>query len=159
MKRLVLIGLLIGSFALSGCGLAQRAELRQRQDSAKAQAAAVVADCNVKFPQGQQETVLKRIQCLNGALAIVQPIANNPDLLAQFAAYRLEVGEQMQGGKMSLAQGNALIAQKWSQIVAEDQQRTLAARSVAAQEQVGAAANTEASLALMQTGLAMMNGR
>lgn len=147
-------------FALlvAGCGIAQRAELAQRQRDAHSHARAIVADCEARYPQGQSATAVARIRCFNGALAVLQPTMRNPDLLAQYMAYRLQVAEQIQAGKITIAQGNVLITQKWSAVVAEDQQRSAVARSVAAQETAANADNTAANVQLMALGLSMMNG-
>ena len=53
---------------------------------------------------------------------------------------------------MTLAQGNAAITQKWSDMVAEEQRRQLANRSVAAQEETAAAANSAASASWAAAG-------
>lgn len=88
---------------------------------------------------------MARVRCLNAALAILQPFMKNADLIAQFMTYRVVIAEQVEAGKMTIAQGAASIAQKFSEIVAEDQARGLAGRAVAAQEQNAQAAQTVAN--------------
>ena len=65
--------------------------------------------------------------------------------------------EIIQNGKMTIAEGNAAIAQRWSQAVSEAEQRTNARNSViaqgnaaAAQQQAAAAANTAAWASMIQ---------
>jgi hypothetical protein len=92
------------------------------------------AECDTKFPKGIVATAVPRVQCLNDAMAIMRPTSRNPDLLDSFMASRLAVAERIQKGQITMAQGGEEIANKWSQVVAEDQRRTLANRSVRAQE-------------------------
>ena len=75
---------------------------------------------------------------MNAAFAILQPTLPYPDLLQTWMAEHLAIAEQIQTAHMTLAQGNAVITQKWSDMVAEEQRRQLANRSIAAQEEAAA---------------------
>jgi hypothetical protein len=125
------LGLLIAA-----CGLARQAELQKQREELMAKSNAIAADCDSKFPKGNQPTVLARIQCLNQALEVIRPVMPYPDLLDTYMASRLAIAERVQNKQMSVAEGNALIMQKKSDIVAEEQRRQLASRSVNAQETV-----------------------
>jgi len=76
-----------------------------------------------------------------------------PDLLNVYMTYRIVIAERVQSGQLTLAEGKSLIAQKWSEIIAEEQQRNLANQVVEDQREA-------ANLQLMATGFSMMaNGR
>jgi hypothetical protein len=81
---------------------------------------------------------------VNAALAIMQPKLPYPDLLQVYMAAHLALAEDVQAGRTSLAQGNAILTQKWSELVAEEQRRMLANRTVVAQEHSAAAARDHA---------------
>jgi hypothetical protein len=122
------------ALTLCGCGLARQRELQERNAALQEQSKAAMQECDAKFPKGVVATVVPRIQCLNDAMAIVRPTSRNPDLLESFMASRSAIAERIQKGQITMAQGNEEIANKWSQVVAEDQRRALANRSVSAQE-------------------------
>jgi hypothetical protein len=160
-----IVAVCILTLTLAGCGIAQRI---QAQEQAKLQAEqnaqlveqsrAAIADCNVKFPVGNPKIAVARTQCTNNALTIRIPtFGTDQDLVQAFMADRMVVAEQVQSGKMTLAQGNAIIAEKWSQSVSESQQRANARGSVmaqqtaaAAQQSAAAAANTAAWASVME---------
>jgi len=83
---------------------------------------------------------------LRRALAIRLPIFTpDEDLLQAYIADRTVIAEQIQSGKMTIAEGNALITQKWSAVVSEKQRREMARQSVAAQQDAARAAAYQAS--------------
>jgi hypothetical protein len=84
----------------------------------------------------------------NEAMAIRLPIVTYPDLLNSFIASRMVVAEQVQDGKLTIAQGNEILATKNSDMVAEEQRRNLANRSVNAQETASRAQETASRAAL-----------
>jgi hypothetical protein len=55
------------------------------------------------------------------------------------------VAEKVQNGKMTIVEGNAAVAEKWSQAVSESQRRRNATLSVAAQQEAAAAQGSAAS--------------
>jgi hypothetical protein len=124
---------------LTGCGLARQRELQARTDELNAQSAAAMQACNESVPGGNPKTALARAKCQTDAIAIRRPIVTYPDLLDSFVAARMSIGEQVQNGKLTIIQGNEVLANKNSELVAEEQRRNLANRSVAAQEGVAAA--------------------
>ena len=137
------VPLLCVALTLAGCGIAQRIQAQEqaKQLSERSQAAAAV--CNAKFPAGNAKIEVARIGCLNDALAILMPtFGSDQDLVQAHLAERMVVAEQMQNGTITIAQGNAIITEKWSQVVSESQRRQNARQSVNAQQSAAAAANT-----------------
>jgi hypothetical protein len=128
-----LCALALIALSVAGCGLAQTAALKERS-------AAGMQDCDVRFPKDDAKIAVSRAQCLNDALAILRPTMPYPDLLDQYLAIHMALAEQVQKGQLTIAQGNAAIAQKKSELAAEEQRRSLASRSVVAQENRAAAA-------------------
>jgi hypothetical protein len=76
---------------------------------------------------------------LMDAANIVRPIMPFPDLLDAMTTHYVSISEQVQEGRMTVAQANEAIAAKRAELTAEEQRRLLANRSVAAQEGVAAA--------------------
>jgi hypothetical protein len=131
VKRSLLLVILV--FALGGCGLARQREM-QSERAAKAQSDAAAQECQSKFPQIISATVVAHAKCLNEAAAIARPAWSYPDLLDSFLATRMALAERVQKGQITIAQGTEELANKKSEIVAEEQRRNLANRSVTAQE-------------------------
>ena len=160
------------ALALSGCALAQR---MQAEEQAKKQAElnaqlvdqskAAIAACNTQIPAGNPKTEVARTRCINEAFSIQLPtFGTDQDLAQAFMAERMAIAEQVQNGKMTVAQGDAATAEKWSQSVSESQNRhnatmTARARAVGAIAQVSAAsaANTAAQASLMQASRPAVN--
>src|SRR5262249_11336489 len=93
--------------------------------------------CAQKF-LGQQNA-LARAQCVNDAMTVLLPVVPYPDLIRNLMAHRLAIVEQYQNGKITLAQANAAIAQKVSELTAEEQRRVLLRQTAAASQQAAAA--------------------
>jgi hypothetical protein len=130
---------------IAGCGIARQYQAREQTQQLQLQAKAANDDCNAKFPMGNPKIEVARVQCLNSTFAILMPtFGPDQDLAQVFMADRLVIAEQIQGGKIDLAEGNAEIAAKWSEVVSESQQRQMARQSVAAQEQSARAASLAA---------------
>jgi hypothetical protein len=127
------------SLAMAGCGIMRQRELQARIDELKAKSHEAGEQCNVLWPAGNPKTAISRAKCQGEALAIIRPIAPYPDVLDLFIASRIAIAERLQNGQMTVAQANEAIAAKRSELVAEEQRRQLARRSVAAQEDVAAA--------------------
>ena len=121
----VVLGLTVAS-----CGIARQARIQELQ----AQELAAIQRCDVTVPAGNPKTAVERAKCQTEAWAILRPIMPYPDLLDLMIASRLTIAEQIQNGKLTIAQGNEQIAAKRSELAAEEQRRNLANRSVAAQE-------------------------
>jgi hypothetical protein len=133
------------SLALSGCGMARQFQQAEQTKELRAQAKAATDDCNAKFPLGNPKIEVARVQCLNSAFAILMPtFGPDQDLAQVFMADRLVIAEQIQSGKLDIAEGNAQIASKWSEVVSESQNRQMARQSVAAQQDVASAQRAQA---------------
>lgn len=137
MRRIVAV-VLMGAL-LGGCGIVQQRELAAKRALLREQSAMAMKECGEKYPPGNSKTAVARAQCMNGAFTILQPTLPYPDLLQVFMADHVAIAEEVQAGRTTIVQANSVIARKWSEIVAEEQRRNLANRSVAAQENVAAA--------------------
>ena len=135
--RIVWVVVLCG--LLAGCGIARQREMQARNDALKEQSRIAMEDCNTKLPKGNPKTAIVRAQCVNDALVIMRPIFPYPDLLDLSMAHRLAVAERYQKGQITGPQANEELAQKNSELTAEEQRRLLANRSVGAQESMAAA--------------------
>ena len=130
---------IVTTFVLDGCGIARRQEMEAKRAALKQQSDAAAQDCNTEFPPGKVPTAVARAQCINNALSILRPIVPYPDLWDVYMASHIAVAERVQKGQMSIAEANEVLAQKRSELVAEEQRRLLANRSVAAQENIASA--------------------
>jgi hypothetical protein len=148
MRQLSIVAI---AFALIGCGLAghqqpaatvqhEAAAAAARQEAgrtAQETFKARAAECTRKLPD--QRNAVARAQCANDAMTVLLPVVPYPDLLKTLMAYRLAVIEQYQAGKITLAQTNAAIAQKVSELTTEEQNRVLMRRTAIANQQAAAA--------------------
>lgn len=124
---------------VAGCGLARQQERKEASERAIAQVKADVEVCNQTYPRAQK-TALVRAQCLGAATEHLRPFVNYPDLLDQEKTGRNVLAEKWQNGKITQMEYEAQFTEMHSQIVAEEQRRNLANRSVGAQESAAAAA-------------------
>jgi len=133
---------------LAGCGIA----VQQQRAALKQQAHAAAEECKSRFPD-DVANLKDRYECTNSAMKTALATYKYPDLLNVYMTYRIVIAERVQSGQLTLAEGKSLIAQKWSEIIAEEQQRNLANQVVEDQREA-------ANLQLMATGFSMMaNGR
>jgi hypothetical protein len=100
------------AFALSGCGVAARMQAEEHAKELRAQSDAAANTCKSNFAADDPKTYLARQRCLNDAVTIALPTFPNQDLLLAYMAERVAIGEQVQTGKMTVAQGDAAIAEK-----------------------------------------------
>jgi hypothetical protein len=143
---------LIAAALVAGCGIARQREMAAQVAALREQSVAALKDCGEKFPPGNPKIAVARAQCVNAAFAIVQPTLPYPDLLQVYMADHLAVAEEVQAGRTSIAQANAILARKWSELVGEEQRRRLANRAVAAQEQSAVAASSVAAASWQAAG-------
>jgi hypothetical protein len=136
MRALIVV---LISLVVAGCGLMRQRELQAQREELIGRSHAAMAQCDATYPPGNVKTTMARAKCQTDALAIVRPISPYPDLLDLFIASRIATAERVQNGQLTIAQGNELIAAKHSELVAEEQRRNLANRSVIAQEGVASA--------------------
>ena len=151
----ITFNLFVLSLALYGCAVAPRV---QADDQAKQQAAvnaqlieqskAAMAACDAKFPAGDSKTAVVRRKCINDGFAIKLPtFGPDQDLVRGVMADSMVIAEQVQSGKMTIADGNAAIAEKWSKAVTESQRRANSKNSVLAQQSAAAAQQQPAAAA------------
>lgn len=124
---------------LAGCGLVARKEQAEREAALKHQFEATLADCNQRLPPNTKRQ-RDRANCINGAMNLYRGSLPFTDLLDQEMAARLAIAEQVETGKLTLAQGDLEFSRVHSNLVAEEQRRMLASRSVNAQESAASAA-------------------
>jgi hypothetical protein len=124
---------------VSDCGLMRQRELQAQTEQLKAKSQAASQECDTTLPAGSPKTAMARAKCQTDALAILRPIMPYPDLMDLFIASRISIAERVQNGQLTIAQGNEIIAQKKSELVAEEQRRSLANRSISAQEDMASA--------------------
>jgi hypothetical protein len=129
---------------LAACGIARRQEMQARIAELDAQTIAAMQACNDSLPAGNPKTAVARAKCQVDAIVIRRPIVTHPDLMDLFIAKRMVVAEDVQNGKLTVAQANVIIANLHSEWVTEEQRRNLANRSVAAQEGMAAASMSAA---------------
>ena len=137
---------MLAAVALSGCGMAARLAPDQ-QDSKQSvpsaqliqQAKAAMAACDTEFPAGNPKIAVARRKCINDGFAIRLPtFGPDQDLVRGVLADSMAIAEKVQDGKMTIAEGNAAIAEKWSQAVTESQKRANTKDSVLAQQSAAA---------------------
>jgi hypothetical protein len=90
-------------------------------------------ECRREFPNAIKQAV-GRARCENHNMELLRPSMPYPDLMDQELTYNLVLAEKVQKGKMTPIQREAAAAQFHSQVIAEQQRRALAQRSVRAQE-------------------------
>lgn len=142
--RVVSFVLLISS-CVAGCGpnAAQLREQARQQDAANYENAA--ADCNRRYPEMAKQAV-PRAQCFNTAAnQYLRPYMPNPLQMDRLTSTRLVLAEQVQAGKISHAEGARQLTELVAGMSDQNQQRTLAERSVAAQENAANAARRAAN--------------
>jgi uncharacterized protein YceK len=144
--------LLAIGLALSGCGIAQRIQADEpaRQQAAPSaqliqQSKTAMAACDSEFPAGDPKTAVARRKCINDGFAIRLPtFGPDQDLVRAVMADSMGIAEKVQNGQMTIAEGNAAMAKKWSQAVTESQQRAHSKDSVLAQQSAAAAQQSAA---------------
>jgi hypothetical protein len=127
------------AIALSGCGLAARQAQQERLLAAQAEVKRASEACITRFSESNQDAI-PRAKCLNDADAAYGPTTRFPDLVSLRMAKRMELAEKQSTGKITRPQAVLEMAQLNSAGVAEEQRRTNANQSVAAQQQAATAA-------------------
>jgi len=139
MRLVAILGVGLLSISLSGCGLAARKEQQERAAALQNQFKEAIAGCNQRFPPNTSRQ-RERARCINEAMNLYRGSLPYPDLLDQEMAARSAIAEQVDTGKMTLAQGDLEFSRVHSNLVAEEQRRALSGRAVSAQESAAAAA-------------------
>jgi hypothetical protein len=133
-----IVSVVLSGVFLASCGLARMQERKEQMAAAVAQKDARMVSCKEQFPD-ETKNFVQRYKCKHEAANIVRPFANYPDLFDQLWARGGVLAEQLDARKITRAEADAQLAQISSDIVAEEQRRNLANRSVGAQESMAAA--------------------
>jgi hypothetical protein len=123
---------------LASCGLARMQERQEQMQTAIAAKDSGIAACKDQYPDENKDFVLRN-KCFFAAAQVIRPFVTYPDLFDQTWAKAALLAEQLQAHKMTRAEANAQLTESQSQMVAEEQRRNLANRSVNAQESMAAA--------------------
>ena len=107
--------------------------------AAQAQASGIWAECDAKYPESGTAYV-ERARCQTPGFNLIKPFLPYPDLLDQDIAFRMTTAEKLQSGRVTLSEANLERAQMRSQLIAEEQRRSLGNRAVSAQEAAASAA-------------------
>ena len=143
----LILSLALSSLALAGCSIVPpvQADAPAKQPAAAnalliEQSKAAMAACDAKYPAGDPKTAVVRRQCINDGFAIkLATFGPDQDLVRGVMADSMDIAGQVQSGKMTIAEGNAAIAEKWSKAVSESQRRSNSKNSVLAQQSAAAA--------------------
>jgi hypothetical protein len=146
--------LLLGTL-VAECTMVQEHETSFRNEQLLAQAKAARLECDQKFPAGNPKTAVARAQCQKEAAEIARPTNIFPDLMDAFWETRMRVAEEVQSGKLTIAQGNEIITNRNTELTSEGQRRIAADRAVSAQENANRAALFAAYMANNTPPIAM----
>jgi hypothetical protein len=112
------LGLLI-----AGCagqrGAVGEAEAKQLQD----QSYAAARKCDITYSPNDAKVAAARAKCHTEAWNILRPTMPYPEVLDKLISKRIEIGQKVQNGEMTLAQANAAIEKARADAAAEEQQR------------------------------------
>jgi hypothetical protein len=143
--------------AVSGCADYQAQQQAKAVAQLREQEKAALQECVNKVALTPQ-TVVARVQCINTASLIGLPtLGNNQDLFRTFMYQRLAIAEQVQSGKLTLAEGQAQGAKRYSEMVSEAQRRNAIAQTAAAQQRAADAAKAEADAQAFANAVAAAN--
>ena len=123
---------------LSGCGLARMQERQAQTKAAMEASASGIAACKAQYPDENKDFVV-RVKCASEAAKVARPFVSYPDLFDKSWATSAVLAEELEAKKITRAQAELQLSQTNSEIIAEEQRRNLASRSVAAQESVASA--------------------
>jgi hypothetical protein len=118
---------------VAGCGLARMQERKEQMAAATMAKDQGTAACKAQYPNKSKDLVAAN-RCYYEAARIMLPFITYPDLFEQQWAASSALAQQVDARKVTLADAELQLAERHSQIVAEEQRRSLANRSVSAQE-------------------------
>ena len=95
------------------------AEAKQLQD----QSYAAARKCDITYSPNDTKVAVARAKCHTEAWNILRPTMPYPEVLDKLIAKRIEIGQKVQGGEMTLAQANAAIEKARADAATEEQQR------------------------------------
>jgi len=136
IKAAIVISL---SMSVAGCGIIAQKKRQEEFAAVKASADRMLADCDLKYKKIKGQ-MLDRMKCRGEAFALYKSQLPFPDLLDQEITSLMVVAERVDTGAMTYAEGEQAASEIHSRMVAEEQRRMLANRSVSAQESAASAA-------------------
>ncbi len=131
MWRVIATGII--AVSLAGCGLAARQAQAERIAAVSQAVKAKMDACKTQYSELPKDA-MARAQCFNDADTTFKQIANYPDLIDLRIAKRTEIAERIASGKITRAEGMLELSQLQTSLIDEEQKRSLADRSVRAQE-------------------------
>jgi hypothetical protein len=114
----IALGLLIAGCAAQR-GAVGEAEAKQLQD----QSYAAARKCDVTYSPNDAKVAVARAKCHTEAWNILRPTMPYPEVLDQLIAKRIEIGQKVQNGEMTVAQASAAIEKARADAAAEEQKR------------------------------------
>ncbi len=119
-RTLVFIAL---GLVVAGCagqqGTMGEAEAKQLQD----QSYAAARKCDITYSPNDPKVAVARAKCHTEAWNILRPTMPYPEILDKLITKRIEIGQKVQNGEMTLAQANTAIEKARADAAAEEQQR------------------------------------
>ena len=108
---------------IAGCagqrGPMGEAEAKQLQD----QSYAAARKCDVTYSPNDAKVAVARAKCHTEAWNILRPTMPYPEVLDKLIAKRIEIGQKVQNGEITVAQASAAIEKARADAAAEEQQR------------------------------------
>jgi hypothetical protein len=144
MRKLIVLALMA---VLGGCGIAQRAALEERFETAQTEMAAAKAECDQRYPPPRKGQQAAWATCMNTAERPILAFVPYPDLVELKFANRLAMAAKMDRGAITYEDALLESARLNSQVVSEYERRVTASRAVSAQESAAAAQGVAASAA------------
>jgi hypothetical protein len=142
MKRLILASSCL--IALTGCGLAQQAQMRESMQ--KLQPA--IEQCRSQYPSSRAQ----QSDCVTVAEdTYMRPYYRYGDLLSLMQTQRKVLAVAIDDGQMSVDQGNLQLAKAKAELTQQQFERDNAAGLVSAQQRAASAQMLGASAAILQT--------
>lgn len=135
---------------LSGCGLAQQAQIQKDADVAVARREAGFQDCDRRYPDKRKKPITPRMQCLNDVVIEYAVAADrsvgNPfmDLVKLRNARVLAAADKFDKGQTSVAQLEVELAESDAEYTNQVTIRTNNAAMAGAAQQQAAAASQQA---------------
>ena len=108
---------------IAGCagqrGAVGEAEAKQLQD----QSYAAARKCDITYSPNDPKVAVARAKCHTEAWNILRPTMPYPEVLDKLIAKRIEIGQKVQNGEMTVAQASAAIEKARADAATEEQQR------------------------------------
>ena len=157
MRQGWLSALAVG-FVVSGCGLAQQAQLQQQYERSSAALQGELADCRRRYPDLVKGQAADALRCSNAAYeknARSVP-GNNADLVTLAGAKSVAAAERFDKGLISRTELDVDLASIQAEFTGGSQVRTQQEIAVSAAQQQAAVARQQAAMQAIAAGAALM---